>query len=69
MIYRFGEGFGGQFARIVSAIAAFASTIGMLAYMVKGIEYFYPLFYLFSFYLFDDLGYYCDFIYPCKRFL
>ena len=40
MIYRFGEGFGGQFARIVSAIAAMVGTIGMLAYMVKGVGLF-----------------------------
>jgi Na+/proline symporter len=48
MVYRFGEGFGGQFARIVSSTAAFAATIGMLAYMVKGVGMFLSMFLPFS---------------------
>jgi Na+/proline symporter len=48
MIFRFGEGFGGQFARIVSAIAAMVGTIGMLAFMVKGVGLFLSMFIPFS---------------------
>ncbi len=48
MVYRFGESFGGQFARIVMSFAAFASVIGMLAYMVKGIGIFLSMFLPFS---------------------
>ena len=48
MIYRFGEGFGGQFARIISAIAGMVGTIGMLAYMVKGVGLFLSMFIPFS---------------------
>ena len=48
MIYRFGDGFGGQFARIVSAIATIVGTIGMLAYMVKGVGLFLSMFLPFS---------------------
>ena len=44
MIYRFGDGYGGQFARVVSAIAAIAGTIGMLAYLSKGIGLFLSMF-------------------------
>ncbi len=36
MAFRFGEGLGGQFARLVSAVAAILSTVGMLAYLIKG---------------------------------
>ena len=45
MIYRFGDGFGGQFARIVGAIAAIVSTLGMLAYLVKGVGLFLSMFF------------------------
>lgn len=34
--YRFGTGFGGKAARIISATAGIVFTIGMLAYLVKG---------------------------------
>ena len=44
MAFRFGEGLGGQFARIVSAIAAIVSTIGMLAYLIKGAGLFLAMF-------------------------
>jgi len=48
MEYRFGTGFGGQFARVVSAIAGIIGTIGMLAYMVKGVGLFLSMFLPFS---------------------
>lgn len=48
MIFRFGEGFGGQFARISQAIAVFMMTVGMLAYLVKGIGLFLSMFLPFS---------------------
>lgn len=48
MIYRFGEGFGGQFARITMAFAQFAVVIGMLAYMIKGVGIFLSVFLPFS---------------------
>ena len=44
MIYRFGDGPGGQFARVVSALAVIVSTVGMLAYMVKGVGLFLSMF-------------------------
>ena len=44
MIYRFGSGFGGQFARIIGAFAAIVGTVGMLAYMVKGVGLFLSMF-------------------------
>ena len=37
MVYRFGEGWGGQFARIMAAFVTIVGTIGMLAFMVKGV--------------------------------
>ncbi|MFI4912144.1 MAG: sodium:solute symporter [Sedimentisphaeraceae bacterium JB056] len=48
MAFRFGNGFGGQFARIISAVAAILSTVGMLAYMIKGIGLFLSMFLPFS---------------------
>lgn len=44
MSFRFGNGWGGQFARISSAIAFVIFTIGMLAYLVKGAGLFLSLF-------------------------
>ncbi len=44
MAYRFGNGFSGQFARFVSVISAIVGTIGMLAYMVKGVGLFLSMF-------------------------
>ena len=35
MLFRFGKGFGGQFARIAQAFSVVMLTIGMLAYLVK----------------------------------
>ncbi|MBN1292445.1 MAG: sodium:solute symporter [Candidatus Latescibacteria bacterium] len=48
MIFRFGEGFGGQFARIVQAAGQIILTIGMLAYLVKGVGLFLSMFLPFS---------------------
>ncbi len=48
MIYRFGRGFGGQFARLVAAAAAIVGTVGMLAYMIKGVGLFLSMFLPFS---------------------
>ena len=44
MIYRFGGQFGGQFARIASVAAKIVGTIGMLAYLVKGVGLFLSMF-------------------------
>ena len=48
MVYRFGDGFGGQFARGVTVLAGIVGTIGMLAYMVKGVGLFLSMFLPFS---------------------
>jgi Na+/proline symporter len=48
MAFRFGNGFGGQFARTVSALAAIMTTVGMLAYMIKGVGLFLSMFLPFS---------------------
>ena len=48
MIFRFGEGFGGQFARIAQAVGQIVLTIGMLAYLVKGVGLFLSMFLPFS---------------------
>ncbi len=48
MKFRFGEDFGGHFARIVSALAAVIGTIGMLAYMIKGVGLFMSMYLPFS---------------------
>lgn len=48
MEYRFGTSWGGQFARIVSAIANIIGTIGLLAYLIKGIGLFVSMFLPFS---------------------
>ena len=44
MVFRFGEGFGGQFARLTSVLATVLSTIGMLAMLVFGAGQFLSLF-------------------------
>jgi Na+/proline symporter len=44
MVYRFGEGPGGQFARISGAIGMMIMTVGMLAYMIKGVGLFLSMF-------------------------
>ncbi|MFC1606399.1 sodium:solute symporter [Candidatus Latescibacterota bacterium] len=48
MIFRFGKGFGGQFARIAQSVAVIILTIGMLAYLVKGVGLFLSMFLPFS---------------------
>ncbi|MCP4246186.1 MAG: sodium:solute symporter [bacterium] len=48
MIYRFGEGVGGQFARIITALAAMVGCIGALAYLIKGVGLFFSMFLPFS---------------------
>ncbi|MBN1541407.1 sodium:solute symporter [candidate division KSB1 bacterium] len=48
MEYRFGSGWGGQFARVVSAVANIIGTIGMLAYLIKGVGLFLSMFLPFS---------------------
>lgn len=47
-IFRFGSGAGGQFARIVAAVAAIVWSLGMIAYMVKGVGLFLSIFLPFS---------------------
>ena len=44
LTYRFGEGPGGQFARIVGALGAIAATIGGMAYLIKGVGAFLSMF-------------------------
>ena len=44
MEFRFGTGFGGQFARIIRAVAEVIFTVGMLAYLVKGVGLFLSMF-------------------------
>ncbi|MBC8343070.1 MAG: sodium:solute symporter [Bacteroidetes bacterium] len=44
MIFRFGDGFGGRFAQLASAVGAIASTVGMLAYLVKAVGMFLSTF-------------------------
>jgi SSS family solute:Na+ symporter len=48
MEFRFGHGIGGQFARIVSAIAVMFGLVGGLAYMIKGLGLFLSMFLPFS---------------------
>jgi len=48
MLFRFGKGFGGQFARIAQALSVVMLTIGMLAYLVKGVGLFLSMFLPFS---------------------
>ncbi len=44
MSFRFGNGLGGQFARVACAISRIALTVGMLAYMVKAVGLFFSMF-------------------------
>jgi Na+/proline symporter len=44
MSFRFGEGAGGQAARIVMAVGTLVSTVGMLAYAMKGVGLFFAMF-------------------------
>ncbi|MCX7971005.1 MAG: sodium:solute symporter, partial [Negativicutes bacterium] len=44
MIFRFGDGFGGTFARLSAVLAAIVGTVGMLAYAIKGVGLFLSMF-------------------------
>jgi len=44
MVYRFGDGLGGQAARIARAVAEIVFTVGMLIYMAKGVGLFLSMF-------------------------
>lgn len=48
MEYRFGNSWGGQFARVISALAIVVSTIGMLMYLLKALGLFMAMFVPFS---------------------
>ena len=48
MVYRFGNTASGRFARMAAAVAGIASTIGMLAYLAKGVGLFLSMFVPFS---------------------
>jgi Na+/proline symporter len=48
MEFRFGVSWGGRFARLISAVAVIVTTIGMLAYMIKGLGMFVSMFLPFS---------------------
>jgi solute:Na+ symporter, SSS family len=47
MIFRFGDGPGGRFAQFVTALAGVVTTVGMLAYLIKGIGLFLSMFFPF----------------------
>ncbi len=44
MVYRFGKGAGGQFARFARALAEILWSVGMIAYLVKGVGLFFSMF-------------------------
>ena len=44
MIFRFGNTPGGQFARVAGAVAAIASNVAMIAYLIKGTGLFMAMF-------------------------
>ncbi|MCP4709923.1 MAG: sodium:solute symporter [Planctomycetes bacterium] len=48
MTFRFGDGFGGKFARASFAVSQLIFAVGMLAYMVKGVGLFMSMFIPFS---------------------
>ncbi|RPH37685.1 sodium:solute symporter, partial [bacterium] len=48
MEYRFGSGWGGQAARLLSAVAVIITTVGMIAYMIKALGFFASMFLPFS---------------------
>lgn len=48
MVYRFGPGPGGQFARIAVSLATIVGSVGMLAYLIKGAGLFLSMFVPFS---------------------
>ncbi|HOH29002.1 MAG TPA: sodium:solute symporter [Candidatus Hydrogenedentes bacterium] len=48
MVFRFGDGLGGRFAQAVSAMAGIVSSVGMLAYLIKGAGLFLTMFFPYS---------------------
>jgi len=48
MVFRFGDGLGGRFAQGVSAMAGIVSSVGMLAYLIKGAGLFLTMFFPYS---------------------
>lgn len=48
MIFRFGDGWGGRFAQFVMALGGIVSSIGMLAYLIKGSGLFLTMFFPYS---------------------
>jgi solute:Na+ symporter, SSS family len=44
MIFRFGDGFGGRFAQLVSVVGGVVGAVGMIAYLVKGVGLFLSMF-------------------------
>lgn len=48
MVFRFGDGLGGRFAQSVQALALIVSSVGMLAYLIKGAGLFLTMFFPFS---------------------
>ncbi|MCE5187185.1 MAG: hypothetical protein LLF76_13775 [Planctomycetaceae bacterium] len=44
MVYRFGDTLGGRFARMSGALAAIVSSVGMIAYLIKGSGLFVAMF-------------------------
>ena len=48
MVFRFGDGLGGRFAQAVSALAGLVSSVGMLAYLIKGAGLFLTMFFPYS---------------------
>ena len=48
MEFRFGSGFGGQFARVAAALSWILLTVGMIAYLVRGVGLFLSMFLPFS---------------------
>lgn len=48
MVFRFGDGVGGRFAQFMCVVSGVVSTVGMLAYLIKGIGLFLSMFLPFS---------------------
>ncbi len=48
MLFRFGDGWGGRFAQFAAALGILATTVGMLAYLIKAVGLFFSMFLPFS---------------------
>ena len=48
MVFRFGDGWGGRFAQFVQALAGVITSVGMLAYLIKGAGLFLTMFFPYS---------------------